>query len=62
MLDTPEQVFAVNARLFVNFDPASVPLRRWDNAYTGRFWTRSDGPIREGSHPPMPPPDHDDWR
>ncbi len=57
-----ETILAINARLFVDFDPASVALVRTDNAHTGWFWTRPDGPVRPGGHAPMPPPGPDDWR
>ncbi|MDO8914181.1 MAG: hypothetical protein Q8N10_13520 [Phenylobacterium sp.] len=61
-LDQPSTIRAVNARMFVNFDPASVILHRSDNAHTGAFWTRPDAPIRKGGQPPMDPPRPDDWR
>jgi hypothetical protein len=61
-IDKPEIPLSLNARMFVDFDPASVTLHRIDNAHTGRFWTRPDAEIRKGGHPPMPPPGPDDWR
>ncbi len=61
-LDAPETILSVNARMFVDFDPAGVTIRRIDNAHTGRFWTRPDAEILKGRHPPMPPPGPDDWR
>lgn len=53
------QYFAVNARMMVGLDPAAVEIRRKDNGATGFFWTRPDGPVIPGSHPPTAP---DDWR
>ncbi|MDP3870514.1 GFA family protein [Phenylobacterium sp.] len=61
-LDQPSTIRAVNARMFVSFDPASVTIHRSDNAHTGAFWTRPDAPIRQGGQPPMDPPGPDDWR
>jgi len=61
-LDQPARIRGVNARLFVNFDPAGVTIHRSDNAHTGWFWTRPDAPIWPGAQPPMPPPGPDDWR
>ena len=61
-LDEPSKIRGVNARLFVNFDPASVTIHRSDNAHTGWFWTRPDAPVWTGPQPPMPPPGPDDWR
>ncbi|MFO1015717.1 MAG: hypothetical protein U1E50_18335 [Caulobacteraceae bacterium] len=61
-LDKPDQVRAVNARMFFNFDPESVEIRRRDNAHTGRFWSRPDSEILEGGQAPAPPPGPDDWR
>jgi hypothetical protein len=61
-LGEPEKILAVNARMFVDFDPASLTIQRIDNAHTGRFWTRPDAEIRKGRHPPMAPPGPDDWR
>ena len=58
----PATIRGVNARLFVDFDPATVVLNRSDNAHTGYFWTRPDQPIWEGPQEPMPPPGPDDWR
>jgi hypothetical protein len=58
----PQVIRGVNARMFVNFDPASVTIHRSDNAHTGWFWTRPDAPVWPGRHPPMPPPGPDDWR
>jgi hypothetical protein len=51
--------FAVNARLIVGLDPATVKVRQLDNAGTGFFWTRSDQPPVPNRHGPTPP---DDWR
>jgi hypothetical protein len=42
--------------------PAEVRIVQADNSHSGFFWTRSDGPVRPGHHPPMPPPTFDDWR
>ncbi len=61
-LNAQSKIRAVNARMFVNFDPASVTIHRSDNAHTGRFWTRPDEPIWPGAQPPMDPPGPDDWR
>ena len=61
-IDKPQIILSLNARMFVDFDPASVTLQRIDNAHTGRFWTRADAEIMKGGHPPMPPPGPDDWR
>ena len=58
----PQIIRGVNARMFVNFDPASVTIHRSDNAHTGWFWTRHDAPIWPGPQPPLPPPGPDDWR
>jgi hypothetical protein len=60
-LDQPSKIRAVNARMFVNFDPASVTIHRSDNAHTGWFWSRPDAAIRKGGQPPMDPPGPDDW-
>lgn len=57
-----QPVFAVNARMMLGFDPATVKLRQVDNGHTGWFWTRSDEPPMLSNHPPMPPPGPDDWR
>lgn len=51
--------FAVNARMMVGLDPATVEVRQVDNGDTGFFWTKSDAPPAPGRHPPMPP---DEWR
>jgi hypothetical protein len=51
--------FAVNARMMVGLDPATVEIRQVDNGHTGFFWTTSDAPPRQSNHPPMPP---DEWR
>ena len=61
VLEHPLPIRAVNARMFVDFDPASVTLQRSDNAHTGRFWSRPDAEIMKGGQPPMPPPGPDDW-
>jgi hypothetical protein len=61
-MDNPAQIRAVNARMFVDFDPAGVTVHRSDNAHTGRFWTRPDAPVWTGAQPPMPPSGPDDWR
>ncbi len=61
-LAAPATLRAVNARMFVNFDPASIALHRSDNAHTGWFWTRPDAPVWKGAQPPMDPPGPDDWR
>jgi hypothetical protein len=58
----PPAIFAVNARMMVGLDPASVSLRQIDNGHSGFFWTRSNEPPIASSHPPMPPPGPDDWR
>jgi hypothetical protein len=60
--DRPQAVFALNARMLSGFDASRVTLQRWDNAETGRFWTRPDAPIRKGMHPPMPEPVPEHWR
>lgn len=60
-LDMPEAILAINARMFADFDPASVTIRRIDNANTGHFWTRPDKEILKGRHPPMTKSDND-WR
>lgn len=60
-LGEPENILSVNARMFVDFDPASVTIQRIDNAHTGRFWTRPDAEVLKGRHPPMAP-GPDDWR
>ena len=61
-LDRPENLRTVNARMFVDFDPAGVTIQRIDNAHTGRFWTRPDAEILKGRQELMPPPGPDDWR
>ena len=61
-LSEPSKIRGVNARTFVNFDPASVTIHRSDNAHTGWFWSRPDAPIWEGAQPAMAPPGPDDWR
>ena len=61
-LNEPEKIRGVNARMFVNFDPASVTLHRSDNAHTGWFWSRPDAPIWQGPQPAMDPPGPEDWR
>jgi hypothetical protein len=58
----PQVLRGVNARMFVNFDPASVTIHRSDNAHTGFFWSRPDAPIWPGPQAPLPPPGPDDWR
>lgn len=60
-LSEPAKIRAVNARMFVGFDPAGVTLHRSDNAHTGWFWSRPDAPIRPGGQPAMDPPGPDDW-
>lgn len=57
----PDVILSINARMFVDFDPASVRIQRIDNAHTGYFWTRPDAEILKGRHPAMPPPGPDDW-
>ena len=61
-MNEPDKIRGVNARMFVNFDPAGVTLHRSDNAHTGWFWTRPDAPIWAGPQAPLPPPGPDDWR
>ncbi len=61
-LDAPEKIRGVNARMFVDFDTSRVTIHRSDNAHTGWFWTRVDGPMWPGAQPPMPKPGPDDWR
>ena len=61
-LREPAKIRGVNARLFVNFDPASVTIHRSDDGHTGWFWTRPDGPIRAGLQSPDGPAGPDDWR
>ncbi len=61
-LAAPEILRGVNARMFVDFDPAQVTIHRSDNAHTGRFWTRPDTDIWIGAHPKEPLPGPDDWR
>ena len=61
-LAEPTKIRGVNARLFVNFDPASVTIHRSDNSHTGWFWTRPAAPIWEGPQTPMPTPGQEDWR
>lgn len=61
-LQRPERIRGVNARIFVDFDPARVVVHRSDNAHTGWFWSRPDAPVWPGAQPPMPPPGPDDWR
>jgi len=62
VLNEPDKIRGVNARMFVNFDPQSVTIRRSDNAHTGWFWTRPDAPIWKGAQPPPDGPAMDDWR
>ena len=61
-LAKPDQIRAINARMFVNFDPASVTIDQCDNGHSNRFWTRTDGPIQQGHQPAMGPEGVDDWR
>jgi len=61
-LSEPSKIRAVNARMFVSFDPASVTIHRSDNAHTDWFWTRPDAPIWTGAQPVEDPPGPDDWR
>jgi hypothetical protein len=58
----PPAILALNARMMVGLDGANIEVRRIDNGHLGWFWTRDDGPIIPGRHPPMPPPGPDDWR
>ena len=55
-------IFIVNARMMAGLDPANVRIVQMDNSHSGFFWTRSDGPVRQSHHPPMPPPTFEDWR
>ncbi|HEY9218838.1 MAG TPA: hypothetical protein VIO94_12355 [Phenylobacterium sp.] len=55
-------VYAVNARMMLDLNPAGVRILQVDNGHSGHFWTRSDGPPRKSEHPPMPPLGPDDWR
>jgi hypothetical protein len=61
-LNDAAKIRGVNARTFVNFDPASVTIQRSDNAHTGWFWTRPDAPIWGGPQPRTGTPGPDDWR
>lgn len=61
-LDRPDEIRGVNARMFADFDPASVRIHRYDSAHTGWFWTRPDAPIRTSPQPHVPSPEGDDWR
>ena len=61
-LASPTNIRGINARLFVNFDPASVTIHRSDSAHTGRFWTRPDAPILDEPRQPMSPLPPNDWR
>ena len=60
-LEHPERIRGVNARMFIDFDPAKVVVNRSDNAHTGFFWTRPDEPVWEGAQPPLPS-GGSDWR
>jgi len=62
VVNEPTKIRGVNARMFVNFDPATVTIQRSDNAHTGWFWTRPDAAIWKGPQPPMEAPGPDDWR
>ena len=62
LVGTPSEIRSVNARMFVQFDPASVTIHRSDNGHTGWFWTRPDAPIWPASYPPSDPSESDDWR
>jgi len=55
-------LYGLNARMMLGLDPATVTVRQVDNGHCGYFWTRSDQPVIESRHPPMPPPGPDDWR
>ena len=59
--ENPPFVLAVNARMMVTLDPATVRLVQIDNGHTGWFWTRP-GERWESKHPPLPKPGPDDWR
>jgi hypothetical protein len=61
-LQKPEKIRAVNARMFVSFDTASVTIHRSDNAHTGWFWSRPDAPVWKGAQAPPEAPGLDDWR
>ena len=61
-LSKPDVIRGVNARMFVNFDPANVTIHRGDEAHTGWFWSRPDAPIRPGQQPRLAPHGPDDWR
>lgn len=61
-VDRRSAIRGVNARMFVDFDPANVTVNRSDNAHTGYFWTRPDEPVWEGPQPPSPSLDADNWR
>lgn len=62
VLEKPPFIYGVNARMIPTLDPTSVRIRQKDNGHTGRFWTRSDGPVEASRHPKMDPPGADDWR
>ncbi len=55
-------IFGVNARMMPMLDPSSVTVIQIDNSHTGRFWTKSDQPVRPSHHPHMPMPTPEDWR
>ena len=61
-LSKPAKIRRVNARMFVNVNPASVMIHRTDDGHTGWFWTRPDAPIREGRQLPMDPSGREVWR
>jgi hypothetical protein len=61
-LAKPERIRAVNARMFVHFDPRSVTIHRSDSAHTGWFWSRPDADIWKGPQPPTETSGPDDWR
>jgi hypothetical protein len=62
LVGTPTAIRSVNARMFAQFDPASVTVHRTDNGHSGWFWTRPDAPIWPASYPPSEPSEADDWR
>jgi hypothetical protein len=58
----PPMILGLNARMMVGLDGPGTRIRQIDNGHVGWFWTRVDGEVIPGRHPPMPPAGPDDWR
>lgn len=61
-LDKPGEIRGINARMFVDFDPARVAVHYSDNSHTGWFWVRPGAEVWEERRGSAASPGPDNWR